>query len=121
MTSMRSADGRNPPRVAGGREPVMNGSADLAALDGRLPWTVVASDQQDHAISAFDCALQPSVNRLPCAVEVHAVKVEDPVGLDCTGAETSVPVAIERCAGLDLSRRSRPRRSNRSGGLGSDT
>ena len=54
----------------------------LPALNRCVTRTMMARNQQQHALTAADRFLQSAVDRLPCAVEVHAVKVEDTVGLD---------------------------------------
>lgn len=77
--------------VAGRREPVVDGCADTAARDGRLACPGVASDQQDDPLLVNDRLLERPVNRLPGAVEIVAVEVDDTVWLDIAGAKLSVP------------------------------
>jgi hypothetical protein len=73
--------------------------ADLAALDWRLTRPVVAGDQQEYPILSSDRRFEPAVDRLPCLVEIHPVKVENTVRFDCSRAKPPVPSAIERRAG----------------------
>ena len=60
----------------------MHRSADLPALNGRLPDAVMACDQQQHPIAARDRLFQPTIDRPPGGIEIHAVEIEDPVRLD---------------------------------------
>jgi len=48
---MGSADRGNPGSVAGHGQPIVNGSADPTALDGRLSLPVVAGNEQDKAVA----------------------------------------------------------------------
>jgi hypothetical protein len=74
----------------------------LAALNWGLTVTVMASDQQNDTLAARKRILEPSVNRAPRRVQVHAVKVEDTIGLNGAGSKPPIPTSVERC--------SRPRR-----------
>ena len=63
-------------------KPVVHGRADFAALHRRVTRTMMAGDQQQNALTAPDRVLESTVDRAPCAVEVHAMQIEHAVGLD---------------------------------------
>ena len=107
MPAMRSANGRDPARVTGGREPVVHCRPDLAPLDGRRAGSMMPGDQQQQPVSAVNRKLKRAIDRVPCAVEVHAVQVEDAVGFDRSRSQPSVPSSVERRSRL------RHRRLNR--------
>jgi hypothetical protein len=86
MAPVRAAHGGNIRRVARGREPVVNDRSDRASADRRLPGALVAGDQQQDAVAARDGLLERSVDRAPCAVEAHAMKIDDSVRLDRAAA-----------------------------------
>ena len=74
----------------------MHRSADLPALNGRLANALVTRDQQQHPIAARDRLFQPTIDRAPGGVEIHPVKIEDPVGLDIARSQPPVPAPIQR-------------------------
>ena len=73
----------------------MHGGAYLASLHRRLPDAVVAGDQKQHPFATSDCHLQRAIDGTPGAVEVHAVKIEGPVGLDAAGTQSAIPTPVE--------------------------
>ena len=99
MARVRAPYGSDARRVPRRLQPVVNGSADLAALDGRIPLPGMAGDQQDDPLSSANRMLESTVNGTPCPVECHPVKVDYPVGVDLAGSKTPVPRGIE-CPGL---------------------
>lgn len=116
MPAMRSADGGDVGRMAGGRKPIVNGCPNGAALYRRLTGTVMAGDEQDQAVAAVDRMVERPVDGPPRAIQAHPVKVDDPVGLHRAAAEPPVPGAVEgraAPAGLDrwLNRAYRSERS----------
>ena len=84
MAPVGASDGGNPGRMPGRRQPVVNGSANLAALDGRRAWPHMARDEEKHTLPRRDCSVEPAVDRPPGLVRVEPMQVEDPVGLDGT-------------------------------------
>jgi hypothetical protein len=82
--------------VTGCSEPVVNRGADATALDWRLTWTMVPRNQQNYPIAALDRQLESPVDCLPGPVEIHAVEIEDAVGLDRAGTQSPVPASVER-------------------------
>ncbi len=98
---MRAANCRDFSRVPRMGQPVVNCSANAATLDRRLSWPMMPRNEQEHSVAAPDCPLERFVNRLPRLIEVHAVKVEDAIGLDRAGAQAPVPCAVERVCGPD--------------------
>ena len=114
---MRTADSSDRRRVARRCKPVMNGGADLAALDRRLPGPMMAGNHQQDSIAACNRLFETAIDRRPRGIEVHPVQIEHAVGLDPSAAELPVPAAVERLVGdrhgLGPRRRSRWRRSRR--------
>lgn len=101
---MRRSNGGNPARVTRRREPVVNSRPDLPALNGRLSGAMVSGNQQDDPISLLDRPFETPVYRTPCTVEIHPVKIEDPVGCNGSRAETPVPMPVEVGSGPRLLR-----------------
>ena len=99
MARVRAPYGSDARRVPRRLQPVVNGSANLAALDGRIPLPGMAGDEQDDPLASADRMLESKVNGTPCPVECHPVKVDHPVRLDVARSKTSVPRGIE-CPGL---------------------
>ena len=100
MPSMRAANSRDPRRMARGAQPIMNGRANAAAGDGRITRSMMTGDQEDDTVSRRNRAIELVVDRLPGAVERHAMKVDDTVGLQCPRAQLLVPAAVERGGGM---------------------
>jgi hypothetical protein len=72
--------------MARGGEPVVNGGANPATLDGWLAGAGMAGDQQHDALAAVDGLLQAPVNRGPGAVQRVTVKIDGAVRIDCAFA-----------------------------------
>ena len=120
MTAMCAANGGDLRRVPRSREPVVNSSPNLASADRRLARPVVAGNQENHAIAGIDGSLERAVDRLPCTVEILAVKIDGPIGFDIAAPDPLVPASIERRSEPGWSRlrraelcRSGPDRSDR--------
>ena len=96
MSAMRASHGGDLVGMAGGGEPVVHGGADAAALDWRLARPVMAGDQEQEPITTCDRLFEAAVDRSPCRVEVHAMKVENSVGLDRAASQFLVPTPVER-------------------------
>lgn len=82
MTAMGPSHGSDFRSVARDSEPVVDGSADAAPLDRRIAGPLMAGDQEDDAFAVNDRLLQRPVDRLPGAIEVVTVEIDDPVGAD---------------------------------------
>lgn len=82
MAWVGTADGGDLRSMPRGGEPVMDGSPDAAALHGRLSRSAMAGDQQDEALSPGGGLLEAAIDCGPGRVEVHAVQVNDAVGLN---------------------------------------
>ena len=95
MTAVGTSYRSDARRVARVREPVMDGRPDPAPLDGRLAGSMVTGNQQHHPIPASDCLLERAVDRKPGAVEVHAVEIENSIGLDGAATKFTVPGPVE--------------------------
>ncbi len=78
------------------RQPVVYRGADFTASDRWFAHPLMPSHQQQKPIPGADGTIKGKIERLPCAVERVAVKVESPVGLDRARLETLVPASIER-------------------------
>ena len=96
MPSMRYADRSDVARMARCCKPVVDGCPDPAALDGRIFAPMVAGDHQKQAITARNRLVQGTVDGGPGRIEVHSMKIKDPVGFDPAAAKLLVPAAIER-------------------------
>ena len=86
----------------------MNRGPDFAALHRWIPGPVMAGDQEHDAIAPGNGLLEPTVDRLPRAVEAHAMEIERAIGLDRARTKAPVPACIERIA--KLGRQTRRRR-----------
>lgn len=95
MPPVRTAHSSDAPGVPGSGKPVMDGGADLAALDGRVRWPVMARNEQDHPVAAAYCVIEPTIDRHPCAVQILTVEVEYAIGLDCTRSQSAVPARVK--------------------------
>ena len=73
----------------------MDGRPDPAPLDGRLAGSMVTGNQQHHPIPASDRLLEHPVDSKPGAVEVHAVEIENSIGLDGAATKFTVPGPVE--------------------------
>lgn len=93
MRAAHSSDAACVPRCG---EPIVNRGADLAALNRRLPRTVMTGHEQQDAVAARDRFFELAVDCAPCRVQVHPVQIENTVGFDGTRAEPPVPAAVER-------------------------
>src|SRR4051812_3486357 len=82
VAPVRAADRGDARGVTRGREPVVNGGANLAPLDGRLSRAMMPRDQQQNSVAARDRLLESPVDRTPRRIERHAVKVDHAVRLD---------------------------------------
>ena len=96
MAAMRAPHSGNPRRMAGNRQPVMNGGSNSAAFQRRIAFAFMPGNQEQYAISRGDGPLQRPVDRLPRPVQRMAVQVEHAIGFQAAGAEPSVPASIER-------------------------
>jgi len=110
VAAVRAPDGGDFWRMAGGRQPVMNCSANLASLDWRAAGPSVTCDQYDDPLSRCDCGVETAIDRSPCLVERQAVKIEYSVGLYGSGAKLAVPACVEG-PGRGSSERYRPFRA----------
>ena len=99
---MRAPDSGDLRRVARSGQPIVNGGADAASLDGRLAGAGMAGNQQHDAVAALDGLLQAPVDRGPGAVQRVAMEIDGAVGLDRPFGEAPVPAAVE---GLPRTRR----------------
>lgn len=113
MATMRTAHCGNISGVPRGREPVVDRGANLAPLDRRLARTMVAGDQQHHALAPGDRLIEAAIDGVPGSVEVHAVKIDDPVGSKRAAAQPLVPAAVESPVGDRSWRACRRRRQRR--------
>jgi hypothetical protein len=95
MAPVSAADRSDRAGVARCRKPLMNGGADLTALDRRIARTMVAGDQEHDALTAGDCLLEAAVDAMPCVVERQAVEIEHAIGLDGARTQPPVPARIE--------------------------
>jgi hypothetical protein len=96
MTPVSPSNGSNSGRMARRRQPVVHRSPDLSALDRWLARPMMAGDQEHHSLASSDCPIEDMIDRVPGAIQGHAVKVQDSVRFDVAGPELLVPTAIER-------------------------
>jgi hypothetical protein len=96
MTAMGASHCGDMLRMPGCREPVMNRGPDATALDGWFAGPMMARNQQKNAVAACYCLLERMVDRGPCTIEVHAMKIEHPVRLDRSAPQLLVPAAVQR-------------------------
>jgi hypothetical protein len=81
--------------MARGGQPVVNGGSNAPALNRRLARTMMAGNQQNEPVATRDCLLDPPVDGSPGSIEIHSVKIEHPVGLDGSVAQSFVPASIK--------------------------
>lgn len=96
MTAVGAADRGNLRRMPRSGKPVMNRGPDTAPLNGCLAGPMVSGDEQDHAFPAVNRALECSVDRLPGAVEIHAMEIEHPIRLNRAASDAALPSPVER-------------------------
>lgn len=77
-----------------GREPVEHCGADFATSDGVITRSGMAGNQEHHALSGGDGAIECIVDRSPGLVQVTAVQIQHPVRLHRPRAEPSIPAGI---------------------------
>ena len=91
MAAMGAANGGDLPSVARRGEPVVDRRANPPALDRRVAGPGVAGNQQKHPLGVNERVFKRPINGLPGALEVMAVQVDDPVGLNIARAQPAVP------------------------------
>lgn len=96
MAPMRAANRRDVASVARRRKPVVHGGPNLAALDRRFSRTMVASDEENQAFTPENRVIEAAVDRVPCPIEVHPMKVDYPIGVDRSAPQFLVPAPIQR-------------------------
>jgi len=92
---MRAAHRGDPRGVAGRGKPIVDRSADSAALYGRIAAPVMARDEQHDAFTRSDRPLQAPVDGAPRGVEIHSVQIEHAIRLNFTRAEPPVPASVQ--------------------------
>lgn len=101
---MSAADGRNPARMARNGEPIMDGGADLSALDWRLTRSMMARHQEQDPVACLFSSFERGIDSIPRRVKVHPMQVNNTIGPDATRAELAIPCAVERPARSDRRR-----------------
>lgn len=96
MTAMRAAHCGDFVRMPGCGEPVMDRGPDAAALNRRIAGSMMTGDQQDYPLATSDRLLQRTVDRSPGPIEVHAVEIEHPIGLNRAAAQLLIPASVKR-------------------------
>lgn len=96
MTPVSAPDRCNVRGVTRCRQPVVNRRTNAPTLHGWLARAMMPGNQQDDAVASNDRLLEPSVNRRPCAIKVHAMEIDRHIGLDIAASQTLVPTPIER-------------------------
>ena len=110
MPSMRLTDRSDPRRMSRYGQPIVDRGANPPALDRRITFSGMAGDQQQDPFAARDRGFERAVDRLPRLVEIVAMEIEDPVGLNRAALEPPIPTAVER-VGDHPARRRRSRQS----------
>lgn len=105
---MCSANRGNFGRMARRREPVMDSRAYAPTLHRRLTLAMMTRYQEENSVSPRNRVVEAAVNRGPGAVEVHAMKIKDPIGLDGAAPQSFVPRTVE-CSFADRHRFGPPR------------
>ena len=96
MATVSAPDRRDPRRMAGNRQPIMNGGSDPATNKGRLAFAFMPRNQQQNAVSGCNGSLQCPIDRLPGPVQRMAVKVEHSVRFQPASPYLAVPAAVQR-------------------------
>ena len=100
MPAMGTANGGNAAGMAGRCKPVVDGGTNPSPLDRRVARPMMPGDQQQDTVAGRNRSFQGDVDRVPCPVEVHAMKIDNPVRLDRALAQCLVPAAVERRSDL---------------------
>lgn len=95
MAAMSSADGGDLRRMPRGRQPVVNCCSNAPALDRRLALAMVTGDEEENTFAPSDRMLKAAIDCSPGSIEVHAVKIKDPVWLYAAVPQHLVPAAIK--------------------------
>ena len=82
VTAVRAAYRGDARRMARDREPVVNGGANPAAFDRRIAAPTMSGDEEDDARATSNRAFEDMVDRAPCSIETHAMKIQGHIGLD---------------------------------------
>ena len=96
MATVSAPDRRDPRRMAGNRQPIMNGGPDPATSKGRFAFALMPRNQQQNAVSGCNGSLQCPIDRLPGPVQRMAVEVEHPVRFQPTSPYLAVPATVQR-------------------------
>ena len=103
MTPVSAPDRCNVGGVARCRQPIVDCSTDAPTLNGWLARSMMPGNQQDDSVASNDRLLEPSVNRRPRTIEVHAMEIDRHIGLDIAASKTLIPTPIE-CSFSDWTR-----------------
>lgn len=93
---MRAAHRGDLARMAAMGQPIVNHGTDFAALHWRFSAPFMPRHQQQDPLSARDRLLQRAVDRRPGPIEAVSMKVENPINLDPSRSDRSIPAAVER-------------------------
>ena len=108
MAPVSAPDCCDPGRMPRGGEPVVDRRADAPARDGRFTRPMMAGNQQDDAVASVDRLFQRPIDCTPGAIEILAVKVDDPIRLERAAAELPVPACVKRRSRAGWRRRRPP-------------
>lgn len=92
---VRAANRGDPRGMTGRSQPVVDRSAYPPALHRRLARPLMAGNQEDEPVAGVDRPFERKVDRLPCTIEIVAVQVDHPVGLDRPAPKLPLPAGIE--------------------------
>ena len=61
---------------------------------------MMAGDQQQYSLAPANSLFEHVIDRLPCAIQIHAMKVEHSIRFDRTRLKAAIPRAVESRADL---------------------
>jgi hypothetical protein len=96
MAPVRCPYCRNPRRMPGNRQPIMNRRPDPSSQQRRFTLPLVAGNQQEHALTGSNRAFECTVDGFPRAVQSVPVQVERPVWIDPASPQLAVPTPVQR-------------------------
>jgi hypothetical protein len=96
MAAVSTPDRGNHRRVARCRQPVVHGSPDSTAFEGRLAVALMAGDEQHHPVPGSNRALEPLIDGLPGAIKTVAVEIDRSIRHHPSAYKPPIPTAVER-------------------------
>ena len=95
MPPVCGANGCDPVRVSGHRQPVVHRGPDLTPLHRWFARPMVTGNQQHHSIPCRNGQLECPIQRIPSFLEAVAVKVECAINSNGAASQPPLPVTVK--------------------------